>query len=210
MLARNDPLVLADDARTHERTARSLLWLAGLVAAACGFLWQFGQRTDPARARLAAIPLTGENFYGQNIPLSPTEQRVLGRADLVNRRYRFGDRQLFVTVIDGAHDRHAVHDPQYCFQGAGWQVTGERGLVLPGGTGRALHLVRGTESFDALYWFCDGATRYASFPRYWWQTTLRRLTLGQLGSEPVLVVVQDLSDLATPIDPAPLISTLHL
>lgn len=178
--------------REPSRLSRRLLWIGAALAIGCGMLWECYPLGSLARARLAEIPLSGPGFRGWNVALTPAEQTVLGRVDLINRGYWMGRRRLFISVVDGTKDRHAVHDPRYCFQGAGWTLTSENRVALPGGDGMRLTLRRADDRFDVLYWFADGAERYAAFPRYWWQTTLRRLSLGRLGSEPLLVVVQDL------------------
>ena len=43
---------------------------------------------------------------------------------------------------------------------------------------------------EAIFWMSDGRERHSSPSRYWYQTALRRLTLGRSGSEPVLIILQ--------------------
>jgi hypothetical protein len=172
--------------------SRKLLWIGAALAIGLGLVWQYYPLTSPGLDRMAQIPLSGATFQGKDVPLTETEKLVFGQVDMVNRRYLFGGRDLFVSVVDGTKDRHAVHDPRYCFQGAGWRLLSETPFAVPGGMGRRLKLARGQDRFETYFWFADGSGRYASFPRYWWQTTLRRFTLGKWGAEPVLVVVQDL------------------
>lgn len=168
---------------------RIALWVAMGAAVLSGMLWALFPLPDAA-ARLNAMPRTGPTFASEDIALTPTERQVLGRVNLVHRRYQHGNAQFYATVIDGTKDRHAVHDPRYCFQGAGWKVLSERKLPLKGGDGHLVHAVNGQYEVQALFWFSDGAGRYTSLLRYWWQTTLRRMTLGRSGAEPVLVVLQ--------------------
>jgi hypothetical protein len=199
-------------AREPGLLSRKLLWIGAALAIICGAIWQFYPLGSPGRDRLAGIPLSGSGFRGWDVPLTATEQTVLGRVDLVNRRYWWGHRRLFVSVVDGSNDRHAVHDPRYCFQGAGWRLVAQRSLALPGGDGTLLRLGRGADQFQVLYWFSEGDRRYSSFPRYWWRATLRRLTLGRHGAEPLLVVVQDLDAgvQTPPLPAAALIESLRL
>lgn len=168
---------------------RTLLWVAIGVAVLSGLLWAVYPLPDAA-ARLNAMPRTGATFASEDIALTPTELQVLGRVNLLHRRYQHGEAQFYATVIDGTKDRHAVHDPRYCFQGAGWKVLSERKVPLRGGEGHLVHAVNGQHEVQALFWFSDGTGRYTSLLRYWWQTTLRRMTLGRSGAEPVLVVLQ--------------------
>lgn len=41
---------------------------------------------------------------------------------------------------------------------------------------------------ELLYWFSTDKSSDHSLPRYWFETTLRRITLGQCGCEPILVL----------------------
>ena len=61
---------------------------------------------------------------------------------------------------------------------------------MPHGSAELLRLTNGDDTREALHWFSDGEQRHALPMRFWWQTTLRRLTLGASGEEPVLVILQ--------------------
>ena len=100
-----------------------------------------------------------------------------------------------MMVIDGGTNRHAVHDPVYCFRGAGWTVRERRLFPLEGGSAAVLKLARGgaDEEQEAMYWISDDQRRYVEPWRYWWQTTMRRLTFGHSGAEPVMVILQPAS-----------------
>lgn len=175
------------------RGRRLALWIAVFVTVSCGAAWGLFPLAD-ARARLDQVPRVGAGFTGRDLTLTPTELQVLGRVDLIHRQYQIEGQEFYATLIDGTKDRHAVHDPRYCFQGAGWQVLGERRLPVPGGEVNWVQARHGERNVQALFWFSDGMTRYTSMPRYWWQTTLRRMTLGRSGPEPVLVVLQTFGD----------------
>lgn len=186
-------LFLEARADSAVRRRRALLWAGISIAVVCGALWSFYPLPD-ARQRLDVVPRTGAGITSRDIALTPTELLVLGRVDLLHRLYEVGGRSFYATVIDGTKDRHAVHDPRYCFQGAGWRLAAERKIALPGGEANWVHAVNGDRQVQALFWFSDGTTRYTSMARYWRQTTLRRMTLGRSGSEPVLVVLQSFGD----------------
>lgn len=170
-------------------SGRVWLWLALAVACACSYLWTRPASGD-AGLRLAGIPLAGAGFEGADLKLDPAAQRILGRAAFLHRRYVFGGREVYVTVIDGSRDRHVVHDPRYCFEGAGWHARAAPPVPVAGGSAQPLGLSRDGQNLQALFWFTDGVSRHASVVRYWWQTVLRRLTLGRSGPEPIIVVVQ--------------------
>jgi hypothetical protein len=83
-----------------------------------------------------------------------------------------------------------VHDPAYCFRGAGWTVEKRAAYAIPGGTAALLTLSRGSTGRQVMFWMTDDRKRFAQPLRYWWQATWRRLTLGWSGPAPVLVVLQ--------------------
>jgi hypothetical protein len=143
-----------------------------------------------AGQRLEEIPTHNARFDGTDVSLTASERAAFGPATVVHRRYWFNGRVFFLTVIDGARNRHAVHDPRYCFQGAGWRITTESRLQIPGGAATWFKMDQAAEHGEVVFWFSDGATRHSSLPWYWWQTTLRRLTLGRCGADPVMVVLQ--------------------
>ena len=41
---------------------------------------------------------------------------------------------------------------------------------------------------ELLYWFSTDKSSCHSLPRYWFETALRRITLGKSGCEPILVL----------------------
>ncbi|MHB8522062.1 MAG: exosortase-associated EpsI family protein [Limisphaerales bacterium] len=159
----------------------------------CGALWSFYPLPD-AQQRIDRILKRGGQFAGADVPLTEREQVALGRVRVLHRRYEFKGRGFLLTVIDGTRNRHAVHDPRYCFQGAGWRIAAEKQLSIPGGVATWLRLTQGKRVAEALFWFSDGASRYSSVPRYWWEATWRRATLGRCGGEPVMVVLQAYGD----------------
>ena len=170
-------------------TRRVALWVGLAAAATAGVAWETVPLRD-ARARLDALPSRGIAFASQEIPPGAVEKKIYGDARVLKRLYIAGRLRFAVTLVDGTYNRHAVHDPLYCFRGAGWEVIGEVRVPLPGGEGKLVRLGRNGETAEALVWFTDGRRRHASALRYWGETTLRRLTLGASGEEPVLVVIQ--------------------
>lgn len=168
---------------------RAALWAVVVLAFVCGTVWALYPLPDAVQ-RLERVPRSGANFRSTDVALTPTELQALGRVNLVHRNYEVAGQSFYATLIDGTKDRHAVHDPRYCFQGAGWTVIAERKLALPGGEANWVRAMHGEREVQALFWFSDGAKRYTSVLQYWWQTTLRRMTFGHSGAEPVLVVLQ--------------------
>lgn len=177
----------------NESAQRKLLWALAATCVVCGSAWSVWPLSTAAD-RLAAIPLAAGEFQGRDVPLTERELQVLGRVDHLHREYTRGDRSVYVTLIDGSRDRHAVHDPRYCFRGAGWTVLEESSRPLLGGEARWLRAERGGAPAEAAFWFSDGQARHASLPAYLWTTVLRRVTFGAAGGKPVLVVVQSFAE----------------
>ncbi len=170
---------------------RTLLWIILCLAIVLGALWQFYPLPD-AKNRMDNLPLLGNGYVGEVIPMEEWETQFFKNVGVLKRAYKVKDRSLFLTALDGTRDRHAVHDPLYCFRGAGWEVNSQETVTIPGGTAVLVKLKKGEEQEEALYWFSDGVHHYDSPYRYWWQTSLRRLTLGKSGPEPILITVQPL------------------
>jgi len=159
--------------------------------------WQYYPLPDGS-ARMDALPLKAALVECQNLPLTGAEQATFSKATVVKRLVVASAGSAILTLIDGTHDRHAVHDPTYCFRGAGWAVGASEQVPLARGSARLLHLRNGGETAEALYWFTDGNEQFARPLLYWWKTTLRRLTFGASGPEPLLVVLVSAS--ASPPD----------
>lgn len=172
-----------------------LLWgVLGLVVLVCVVLDLAPAAGGPSR--LDQLPLNGLGFHGRDLPLVAAETAVFRRAHVVKRLYQAGSNKFILIGVDGSTDRHAVHDPRFCFRGAGWTVSSETPVPLPGGDGRFLRLVKGSQTAEATFWFSDGHRRHASTVGLWWESVLRRLRLKPAASEPVLMVVQPLAGTA--------------
>jgi hypothetical protein len=163
------------------------VWVAAFVVAAAAVLWRLAPLPD-ARDRTEAVE-AGPGRKLEAIPLAPWEAEYFGRARALRWLATGRGRPVVVTVVDGGGNRRAVHDPGYCFRGAGWTVVSEEPLALPHGEAVRVRLQKAGEELDAVYWFSDGRRAHASPTRYWWDTTRRRLTLGASGPEPVLVLL---------------------
>lgn len=167
------------------------LWIALAIAIGVGLVWQFYPLPDAAQ-RFRDLPLYGKNYIGRNLPLVDFEKEYFRNINVLKRLYQVGDQHLFITALDGTTNRHAVHDPLYCFRGAGWELLSEKRVPMPHGDAMLLELKHEDKIQQALYWFSNGQNEYASPLRYWLEATWRRLTLGHSGPEPVLIMVQPL------------------
>ena len=172
-------------------------WIgAGLVAliVVSSQLWPL----PDASARLGRLTPVGVWHRAAPTEIFPWEKSFFGRAQVVKQLAVVQGKRVALTVIDGSHNRRAVHDPEFCFRGAGWTVETATDLALSHGRGRRLNLRKHEDRAEAVFWFSNGREAFAEPLRYWLGTTIRRLTFGGSGDEPVLVMLISLDD--TPPD----------
>lgn len=174
-------------------TTQKVLWIGLFVAIVLGILWQFFPLKD-AQNRLDALPLNAPGVEGKNLPITPLELEFFKNVNMIKRSYLIGDQKAFIYILDGTHNRHAVHDPVYCFRGGGYEILSKRPYALKNGEGSLYVISKGKEKREALLWFSDGTSHFNSPVRYWLSATLRRLTLGASGPEPVLIVIQPIGE----------------
>lgn len=175
----------------NTKTKENILWCLLAVACSCALLWQFIHLPN-ATDRLLKIPVRGPGFYSTDLALSPDEKNIFSSINLIKRLYSVDGEKYFVYVLDGTENRHLVHDPTYCFRGDGWEISSYEEIPVDKGFGGLYTLKRGSETKEALFWFSDGKIKYAWPIKYWLQATLRRLSLGWSGEEPLLFVIQPL------------------
>lgn len=164
-----------------------LAWAGAVLLAAATLVWRLAPLPD-AQARIAPLA-AGPGQRLESMPFASWETEFFGKAKAARWLAQGRGAAVVATVVDGSGNRAAVHDPSYCFRGAGWTVAAETPVALSHGSAVKVSLRREGAELEAVYWFSDGRRAYASPPRYWWDTTLRRLTLGASGPEPVLVLL---------------------
>lgn len=169
--------------------SHKLLGAALILAVALGLVWEYIDLPN-AQARLSTLPLVSSSFIGREVGMTEWEQEFFDDVYVMKRFYRVAGQTFFVTLLDGTNDRHAVHDPFYCFRGEGWTLVETVPLPIPGGEAHIMRMEKDGQTFETLFWFTDGLHKHASMTRYLWQTTLRRLTLGRSGGEPVRIMIQ--------------------
>lgn len=141
--------------------------------------------------RLATISMDGPDFQSRPLPLSDADKSFLAGAKAIQRivQTRHGS-LIILSVIDGSGNRHAVHDPAYCLAGGGWSIRAQEEVALSSGAANRILMEKDGETMEAMWFFDDGQTQFASPIEYWWRASLRRVTRGQSGSEPVLVMLR--------------------
>jgi hypothetical protein len=172
----------------------TVLWWTG--AAVCGAIAVASQLWPLAdgSSRIASLSPNGVWHRTIEVELNSWEKDFFQRAHVVKRVAVVRGKKVALTVIDGSRNRQAVHDPEFCFRGAGWTVERTGQVALETGRARLLHLRKGDTTAEALFWFTEGAAAFAAPWRYWLTATWRRLTFGASGQEPVLVLLTSLDD----------------
>lgn len=163
-----------------------------LLAAALCASWVFTPEARPLEDP-ALLPVAGQNFRSNEVPLSRTESDFFGSASVLKRRYRTASGDFTVQVIDGARNRHVVHDPLHCWRGGGWDVASEARLQVGDGHARALALERAGDRAGAVYWF-SGYEPHASAPFLWASSVAHRLSFGRRGAPARLVLLTGEAD----------------
>ena len=174
-------------------TPRQWLWVGLGFMILFSLMWSSVIAGVPS-GRLKSTPQQGLGFSSRDLPLNPTESQVYRQAEVLKRLYQIHGQRFILTAVDGARDRHAIHDPLYCFSGDGWQVIRRQTLVVPRGHANLLTLARSGRQTEVVFWFTDSRERYASAWRAWWVSLCRRLTFGQAGHEPALILLQPAND----------------
>jgi len=162
-----------------------------LAAVALSMIWpRLPMSGDPNP--LASIPSEGFDLKSRDVELSELEKKWLGGASGLKRIFSHGSRLWLLAVTDGTKNRQSVHDPTYCFLGEGWKIIARSEVPLAGGSATLVTMSRNAESSQALYWFFDGDAPFASVPEFWIKSTVRRLTRGLSGPEPLLFILRPL------------------
>lgn len=172
---------------------QKILWISLFVAIALGALWQFYPLPN-ADQRINSLPFVGPGYRGKDVPLTAFEEEFFKGVNVIKRIYTVGNKTLFITILDGTNNRHVVHDPYFCFKGSGWNIESAETVNIPNGIAKLLKIEKNQVKKEALFWFSDGTKNYDSPYQYWKETTLRRLSLGKSGPEPVLIIVQPIEE----------------
>ena len=183
---------LAGSDRTVVSNLQFKRWFLGAgIAGAIGIsvLWRFVP-LDGTEDRLARRPTKGPGFTSWHSPLKDEERILLGQGIAARRIYQFGKKRFVVSVVDGTLNRHAVHDPMYCFAGAGYEVITDLPMKVEGGVARCSTFLKAASDRESS--IGSRMARHATVRSWhiWFDTTIRQMTFGFSGPEPVLVIVQ--------------------
>ena len=159
------------------------------AAVAASMVWpHLPMHGDPRP--LDRIPRSGIGLKSRDADLTDLEKKWLGDAEGLKRIFSFRGQLWLLAVTDGTNNRQAVHDPMYCFLGEGWELTSKKPVPLAGGSAMCATMTRNGQSAQVLYWFYDGCAPFCSVPEFWAKSTLRRITRGRSGAEPLLFILR--------------------
>jgi EpsI family protein len=159
--------------------ARALLAASLIVSAGLYARGASSPERVPTRETLGSTPTTLRQWEGRELPLNDDVVAQLGADDYINRLYLGADAPpvaLYVGYYASQRQGDAIHSPQNCLPGSGWQpVTGERTTVDLGE--RTIPVNR--------FIIQKGLDRQAVF--YWYQGRSRILA-SELGNKAWLMV----------------------
>ena len=101
--------------------SHKLLWVFVCFCVLVGAVWEFYPLKD-ATDRFEKLPVKGFGFISKDLPMEGVEAEYFAENDTIKRLYYTNKQSVLLTVIDGTKNRHVVHDPLFCFRGAGWDV----------------------------------------------------------------------------------------
>ena len=116
------------------------------------------------RAVLAGVPCdVGQWRCSEDTRLDPQVLEVLKVDDYLNRTYRAlppegADVSLYIAYYESQRQGEAIHSPQNCLPGAGWQPIASARTVLPVVDGGAigvntLTVQKGLDRMSVVYWY---------------------------------------------------------
>lgn len=164
-----------------------------LAVAGASVVWSTHDLSD-ANQRVTNLPTSGLGLRGGAVAIDEHTKVVFGRATAIRHWYDLGGDGILLTVVDGTHDRHAVHDPLVCLRGTGWAVVDQTTAPVAGGTAAVVTITKHGETRQVAWWYSDGASRWHDTSSTWWHHALRRLSLGASAPASVMVLVEPLGN----------------
>jgi EpsI family protein len=156
---------------------RVIVLVVSLLAAAAAVARADRSEIIPLRMSFALFPMQLGEFEGyQNPPFTDKVLDVLGLDDYLTRRYARPKRQmldLYIGYWQSQKTGDAIHSPQNCLPGAGWEPTSQGHVSIqdprnPGGPELTLNryvIQKGLDRQLVLYWYQSRGRVVAS--EYW-------------------------------------------
>jgi exosortase D (VPLPA-CTERM-specific) len=154
-------------ARITRLPASRALVTAACLTAALSAAWALAparQAASPERDPFGLFPMQVADWHGTSRPLAPNVEETLGADDYLSAYYRSPDEaegvDLFLSWYASQTQGEAIHSPEVCLPGAGWEVFSidPVRVELPGTRLGGLTLNRaiiqqGTAQQLVYYWF---------------------------------------------------------
>jgi hypothetical protein len=121
--------------KTAACAALALVLVYGIAEGVWTNRWQRSGTRERAAARLASVPLAVGDWQGEAQAENPRLLRILEIDGLLDRRYvrQPGGESVRVLIVCGPPGPVAVHPPEVCFAGVGYQPAGDRSRTsVPG------------------------------------------------------------------------------
>jgi hypothetical protein len=155
----------------------ALLLFAGLVHGLWTGLWEESRALQDAATRVEQVPLVAGEWKGREMPIDHEAFAQAGARGYWMRSYIEGRTGESVTVLlmCGRWGKMAVHTPDLCYRGAGYEVAGEKvrqAVATPAGpaafwTARLRKPGAGATALRIHWaWSADGSWRAPDSPRW--------------------------------------------
>lgn len=164
---------------------RAIVLSVLIAVAGVGSAHLAGAERPVSREPLGTLPRAFDGWHlVRDVPLDPEILGVLGADDYINRTYVRADRaavNLYIGYYMSQRQGDAIHSPQNCLPGAGWQPTSSSRIDIGAG-GRAMPVNRyviqkGLDRQVVYYWYQGRgriiANEYAN--KFWLMVDAARL-----------------------------------
>ena len=104
-------------------TALTLLVVTGVVHGVCTERWRPSDALEQAATRVASVPLEIGDWQGKNLDVDAEAFAQAGARSYWARTYtRPGGDSVLVVLMCGRPGKMAVHTPEVCYGGAGYEL----------------------------------------------------------------------------------------
>jgi Protein of unknown function (DUF3485) len=106
----------------------ALLLVGGIVHGLYAERWQTSSALDDAIAKLPHVPLEMGGWVGEEQATDEKEFDLAGARGYWSRIYRKDGKEFLAILMAGRAGRMAVHTPEVCYRGAGFDLYGSSSL----------------------------------------------------------------------------------
>lgn len=154
-----------------ENIGQRHLVVAVLLAITAAFTFLFGEakETTSAGTFTERIPICIGPWVGRDLEVDTRTFEILETNDVLTREYRGPkDNTIFLGVAFSSENRRAIHPPEVCMSGGGWNLTEKKRIEIKNTTvfeAIKLTLEKGDTEQVVLYWYKVGRDFTADFYR---------------------------------------------